>query len=182
MPDIDQSIQDFYRVAQDRDFTRDFQFRVLDVSDRGSPVLTQEDLVYATAASLPARAITNVPIPYMGLSFNLPGAATYPGSEGYALTFRADGQHQLRTVFENWSRDIFDDQTSTGEFRLHSNSTISLAQLNQNLDVARIYKLIGVYPVNVGDMAFDMTGGGNIVNFTATLAYQYWTRSILPIA
>ena len=101
MANIQQGIQDFYRVAQDRDFTRDFQFRVLDVSDRGSPVLTQDDLVYATAANLPGREIANIPTPYMGLQFNLPGTASYPDSGGYSLTFRSDSENQIRTIFQN---------------------------------------------------------------------------------
>ena len=45
MADIKQTIQDFYKVAQTRDFARDFQFRVLDVSNKGTPVFTEDDLV-----------------------------------------------------------------------------------------------------------------------------------------
>ena len=182
MANIKQGIQDFYRVAQERDFTRDFQFRILDIMDRGVSVCTQDDLVYAQTAQLPARAVANQTLPYMGLSFNIPGAATYTGSEGYAIQFRADGEHILRTIFENWQRDIFDDDTSTGTYRLYSNSTITLGLLNQNLDVTRTYELVGCWPVTVGEIGFDTAGTGAPLNFTATLAYQYWRRKVLPTA
>ena len=181
MPNIQQGIQDFYRVAQERDFARDFQFRVLDISDRGAPVLTQDDLVYATAANLPARGIQNVPTPFMGLQFNLPGAVEYPDATGYQITFRADGDNAIRTVFENWSRSIFDDETSTGAYRLYANSTVSLAQLNANLDVVRVYQLVGAWPITVGELVYNTTGNGEVVEFQATLAYQYWRRNILPV-
>ena len=99
MADIKQNIQDFYRVAQERDFLRSFQFRILDVSNQGVPVLTQDDLVYATTASLPARSINTFSQAFMGLNFNVPGTASYPGSDGYALNFRSDSEATLRRLF-----------------------------------------------------------------------------------
>ena len=179
MPDLKQGIQDFFRVAQERDFTRNHHFRVIDITDRGGSVCNQDDLVFCEAATLPARAIANIPVPYMGLNFNLPGAAQYTGSDGYQLTFRADGDHIIRTIFEDWSKNVFDDQTSSGEYRLFRNSQITLGMLNQAGDVTRQYQLVGVWPVTVGELSFDMKGNGDPISFTATLAYQYWTRNFI---
>jgi hypothetical protein len=178
MPDLKQGIQDFFRVAQERDFTRNHHFRVIDITDRGASVVTQDDLVYCEAATLPSRAVSNIPVPYMGLNFNVPGTATYPGSEGYTLTFRADGDHIIRTIFEDWSLNTFDDQSSSGEYRLFRNSQITLGMLNQAGEVTRQYQLVGVWPVTVGELSFDMKGNGDPISFTATLAYQYWTRNL----
>tara|TARA_R110000787_G_scaffold100723_3_gene205811 strand:- start:9751 stop:10287 length:537 start_codon:yes stop_codon:yes gene_type:complete len=171
-----QRILDFYKVAQERDFTRNFQFRVLDMSDKGGSIITQDDLVYAQSAQIPGRTITNIPTPYMGLDFNVPGAAKYPGSDAYAITFYADGEHQIRSVFETWTQRMFDDATSTGEYRLHSNSIITLAQLDQQMEVTRTYQLVGCYPTACGELEFNMTGNGEVVQFTATMAYQFWRR------
>lgn len=175
---LEQRIMNFYQVAQARDFTRSFQFRVHTILDRGAPVVTPDDLVYVTTAALPARAVTNVPVPYMGLSFNLPGAATYPGSEGYAITFRSDQQQVIRRVFENWQRSVFDDQTSTGSYRLFSTSRIVLDLLDQNFNVMRQYVLHGCWPQQVGELTYDTTNTGDVLTFQATLAYQFWTRGI----
>ena len=117
----------------------------------------------------------------MGLQFNLPGAVEYPAATGYQITFRADGDNAIRTVFENWSRSIFDDETSTGAYRLYANSTVSLSQLNANLDVVRVYQLVGAWPITVGELVYNTTGNGEVVEFQATLAYQYWRRNILPV-
>jgi hypothetical protein len=179
MPDVKQGIQDFFRVAQERDFTRNHHFRVIDIQDRGASVVTEDDLVYAETAILPSRSINNIQVPYMGLNFNVPGSATYNGSEGYAITFRADGDHIIRSLFEDWSRNIFDDQTSSGTYRLFRNSQITLGMLNQAGKMTRTYQLVGVWPVEVGQLEFDMKGNGDPVSFTATIAYQYWTRNLL---
>ena len=69
MADIKQTIKDFYKVAQTRDFARDFQFRVLDVSNKGVPVFTEDDLVYATTATLPGKQIATKDVPYNGFNF-----------------------------------------------------------------------------------------------------------------
>jgi len=174
-----QKIKDFYTVAQARDFTRQFQFRVSKMTDRGTDVLTPDDLVYVTTAELPARAITNIGVPYMGLQFNVPGAATYPGSDGYQITFRSDMEQVIRRVFENWQRGVFDDRTSTGNYRINATSRIVLDLLDNSFNTQRQYVLHGVWPQQVGNIAYDLTGTGDVLNFQATMAYQYWTRGII---
>jgi len=49
MPDVRQTISDFYRVAVERDFARDFQFRVLSIDSGGASTVTfdEDDLVYS---------------------------------------------------------------------------------------------------------------------------------------
>lgn len=172
-----QTIQDFYRVASERDFTRDVQFRVLSISPQGTTTKFDEnDLVYARTASLPDRAISNVATKYMGLNFNLPGIATYPGSESYVINFYADAKSDLRKKFEQWSRDIFDDADSTGNYLTPTtNSTIDLVQLDNNFERVNQYQLVGVSIRNIGAIAYTMADGtGNIMNFPVTLAYHYW--------
>ena len=177
MADIKQTIQDFYRVAQDRDFLRSFQFRVLDVSNQGVPVLSQEDLIYVTTATLPSRAIQTFDVPFMGLNFHVPGTASYPGSEGYALNFRSDSEASLRKIFEDWSTSIFNDETSSGDFKIHADSTVTLALLDQDHNTTQLYTLYGVIPTDVGTLDFDITQGAQQVLFSTTIAYQYWTSS-----
>ena len=180
MPDVRQTISDFYRVAVERDFARDFQFRVLSLDSGGASTVTfdEDDLVYCTAANLPGRTITNVPVPYMGLQFNVPGNATYPGSDGYSLTFYCDQNSQIRQKFEDMSRDIFDDATSTGNyFAPRQSAVIDLVQLDTQLDAIAQYQLVGASVRNVGDLTYNISSGsGQFVTFTATMAYHYFRR------
>jgi len=179
MADVKQLITDFYRVASSRDFQRDIQFRVLSISPGGTTVTFDEnDLVYARAASLPERAITNVDAKYMGLNFNLPGVASYPNSNNYSLTFYNDAKNNLRQKFEDWTRDTFNDANSTGNyFTPTQSSTIDLIQLDTQMNKVAQYQLVGVSIRSVGAINYDFANGnGNIVQIPVTLAYHYFTR------
>lgn len=180
MADVKQLINDFYRVAVNRDFARDINFRILSIETGGttSASFDEDDLVYARAAALPARAITPVSVPYMGLKFNIPGVATYPSSEAYTLKFYSDAKSKIRQKFEQWTRDIFDDASSSGNyFTPRATSTIDLVQLdNQNNKIAQ-YQLVGVSCVTCGPLAYSMSDGtGATIDFEATLSYHYWRR------
>jgi len=180
MADVNQLITDFYRVATTREFARDFNFRVLSINTGGASTVTfdENDLVYVKTATLPARSITNVPVPYMGLNFNLPGNATYPNSDGYELTFYADAQSQIRQKFEQWSTDIFNDANSTGNyFSPKQTAIIDLVQLDNELNSVGQYQLVGVSVRNVGPLQYNIaTGTGETIEFTATVSYHYWRK------
>ena len=176
MADIKQTIQDFYKVAQTRDFARDFQFRVLDVSNKGVPVFTEDDLVYATTATLPGKSITPKAVPYNGFEFRIPGTVTYNNSEGFTIGFYCDATTNARVQMENWVTETFNDETSTGDGVLHNNSTITLVQLDTKFEPLRTYKLYGCFPVNSGDVAYSMVGSGEVINMDITLAYQFYRR------
>ena len=180
MPEIKQTITDFYRVAQERDFSRDFHFRVLsiDAGDSAGVSFDEDDLVYVRSASLPGRTIQNKQAQYMGMNFNIPGSVTYPGSEGWALEFYSDQAARLRAIFESWSFDIFDDASSTGNYNTPSqNSVINLLQLDAQLEGVAEYKLYGCYLTDLGEVGYTPSAGsGEPMTFNATMAYQYWRR------
>ena len=175
-----QNIRDFYRVAQQRDFARVFQFRVTQLGPSLS-LINEDDLIYLETASLPGRAITNVPVPYMGLSFNVPGTASYPGSAGYNVTFRCDAAYDIRSKLEQLTFRTFNDDTSTGEFSIPGEESILQLDLftsGSRTDTAptlvRRYKLYGMYVVSLGDVSHTITDTRSVAMVNAVLAYQYW--------
>lgn len=181
MAAVNQLIQDFYRVAQQRDFARDFSFRLLAITpgDASSITFNQDDLVYIKTASLPGRDLQNVEVPYMGLKFNVPGSVVYPDSGGYELTFYADQNSKIRQQFEQWSRDIFDDASSTGNyFTPKQTSTIDMVQLDPQMNAIGQYQLVGVAVNKVGNLEYKPSEGtGTVIDFKATITYHFWTRS-----
>jgi hypothetical protein len=168
-----QTIQDFYRVAQQRDFARDYMLRVVSL---GNDTLNEDDFVYITTATLPGRDITNQTATYMGLDFNIPGTAKYPGSNGWAVTFRNDKAGIIRQKLENWQiGEVFDDETSTGNLNIRgTDSVIQLNLLDDKLSVLNVYRLYGAYIQRLGDVRYDIGGTGTPLSFDATLAYHYW--------
>jgi hypothetical protein len=166
-----QNISDFYRVAQQNDFARQFQFRLVQLANTN---FGEDEFVYVETANLPGRSITNVQVPFMGLQFNVPGTATYPGSDAYNVTFRCDQSYNIRAVLENATFNTFDDGTSTGDYNIARNSSvITLNLLSKNGTTARQYTLYGAYVVSVGESTFNLGDSGTIQTVPATLAYQY---------
>lgn len=175
MPLETTGIQNFYDAAYTLDFSRDFQFRILQMGiDRYTRVL-QNRMVFLTTANLPNRTINNQAVPYMGLSFNVPGSVSYAGSDAWAVTFRMPQDFSIRGILEQWSRDVFDDEISTGDYTIPGrDSVIEMALIDNAGNYIRHYTLFGVYVLALGDMAYDLKGAGAPVELQATLAYQYW--------
>jgi hypothetical protein len=138
--------------------------------------MTEDQLVYAKGGTLPGRTITNVPTPYMGVNINVPGGVTYPGSDGYQLTFYLDGNSELRNYFESASRNLFDDATSTGAYGTPSDTNyIVLAQLDKDLNPISFFKLVGASIRNVNGIEYRITSGtGATVEVTVTIAYHFY--------
>lgn len=167
-----QNIQDFYKVASGYDFARIFQFRLRNVPGLGTD---QDKLILAESLSLPGRAINNIPVPFMGLQFNVPGTASYPGSDSWSITFRCDADYDLRKMIEDETIFTFDDSTSGGDYKVPTESrALQLDLLNSAFVTVRQYSLLGAYIVSMGDVGYDIGDGGNIVKIPVTIAYQYW--------
>jgi hypothetical protein len=179
-----QNIQDFYTQAVAKDFARQFQFRIgtWSVADTPAGSFGLNDLVYLETATLPGRAINNIPVPFMGLNFNVPGTASYPGSDAWAVTFRCDSNYSLRNALETMSEQTFSVDTSQGNYGIKgTTSTLTLNLLGKDMNAKRVYKLVGVYLVSIGDTSYNLGDNGTVQTIPATLAYQYWTSpSVKP--
>ena len=108
----------------------------------------------------------------MGLNFKVPGAATYSGE--YALTFYSDRVDNLRNLLLNWTRDTFDDATSTGNYFIaRETSVVDLVQLDTQLNRVTQFTLVGAFPTSVGDVEYNPAGTGAPVEFQVTMGYHY---------
>lgn len=168
----------FYTQALTKDFSRDFQMRVIDIGPGN--ILGKEDNVYITSTVLPGYAIANQAVPYMGLQFNVPGGGSFPGSDSWQVTFRCDAQLNIREKLIGWQKSVFnafpnDPDNSVGAYGPKGTETVAkVVILNRDGGTARGVQLIGIYPTAVGDITYDATLNGNVVTLQATLAYQYW--------
>jgi len=170
---MSQTIQDFFRVAQQRDFARDYMLRVVSL---GNDTLNEDDFVYITTTQLPSRDITNQTATYMGLDFNFPGTVKYPGSNAWNVTFRNDKGGIIRKKLEDWQiNQVFDDASSTGDLSVRgTESIIQLNLIDDKLNVLNTYKLYGAYIQKLGTVDYNVAGTGAPLSFTAALAYHYW--------
>lgn len=166
------SIQEFYAVAQAQEFARDFQFRV-----RTLGPFVANDLLYIKTATLPGKEITNQEVPFMGLNFNVPGSVKYTGSNAWEVLFRCDEGLNIRNKAENWIKEIFDDATSTGKYGVPTEQA-SMDLLGKDLNPIRRYNFIGIYPVTLGPINYNIEGDGKPLDFPVTFAYQFWRLAV----
>lgn len=169
-----QGIENFYDTAIVRDFARQNLFRILSL---GGNTFTEQELLYVTSTTLPGRSITNVPVPFMGMQFNVPGTVNYPNSQGWQVTFRIPADFSIRRKFEDWSKFIFDDKTSTGEYSIPNKSPqgqVVMVLLDKKGNPLREYTLYGAYCQTIGDLTVNLTNAGEVMEQQTTIAYQFW--------
>jgi len=173
------TIQTFFEQAKSRQFARDFLFRVKQINIAGGVSFNGEtDLVYAKTAALPGRAIENKTVSYVGQTFNVPGKSTYNASESYSIEFYHEANISLRKQFEKASRAVFDNVTSTGDYRMPgTESKITLSVLNSQLEEIDTIELVGASIRDVGEVSYTIAEGtGEILTFTVTFAYHFYNR------
>ena len=171
------TIQNFFAAAAQKQFARDFLFRVQQINLAGGVNLNgEDDLLYARSGSLPGRNIENKEVNYMGLTFNVPGRATYSNSAAYSIEFYADGNNTLRDKLEKASRAVFDDVTSSGEYGMPGEeSVINLVQIDKNLNDVRNIELVEASIREISDIEYSIADGtGDVLNFSTTFAYHFY--------
>jgi hypothetical protein len=171
------TIQNFFTRAAEKQFSRDFLFRVRQIDLVGGVSFNgDEDLVYARTAQLPGRTIENQTVNYYGQEFQLPGRATYQGADGYSIEFYHDEDCELRTKFEAASRAVFNNETSTGQYGMPGDeSVINLVQIDKELNDVRNIELVGASIRDIGDIGYNIADGtGEVVNFDVTFAYHFY--------
>ena len=169
-------IQKFYSVAQNKDFARLFQFKLISFGDIA---FTDNHLIYVESASVPGRSITNIPVTYMGMDFNTPGTVKYPGSTGYQVTFRCDQEYDIRAALEASTFNTFDESTSMGDYGVPGTSRTLVMQLfNKRMEAVRHYTLYGTWIQSIADTAYDVKDTGTVQTVQCTLAYQFWRSGL----
>jgi len=182
------NIETFFSQASQKQFSRDFLFRIKDISFPGLSLKGETDLVYAKAGTLPGRSIENKTVSYAGQVFNIGGRATYEGAEGYSISFYSDQALDLRTKLENASRVAFNNEDTTANLCMpgpESSITLDIlavpctrdinATSGQPLQIVKTIKLIGVGIRNIGSLTYSIAEGtGDIVSFDATFSYHWY--------
>lgn len=170
------TITNFFERAVQKQFARDFLFRVKQITIEGETFAGNEDLIYARTAALPGRNIENKVANYFGQQFNVPGKSSYPNSESYQIEFYHDEAIDLRKKFESASRAVFNNETSTGEYGVPgAESQIILTVLDKQLKETTTIKLIGASIRGINPVEHQIAdGSGEIMKLTVTFSYHFY--------
>lgn len=162
------ALQQFYTAAQDQEFARDFQFKVLTLG----PLSPTEEL-YITTSTLPGLGIYDQQVTFFGHNFHVPGTVNYESNGSWTVTFHCDEAQNIREKLIAWQKEIFNFETSTGKYGVPVEEA-SICMVNKALEPTRTFILKGIYPVKVDDIQYDAQGNGKTQTFSATFAYQWW--------
>ena len=170
------TIDTFMTQALDKQFARDFLFRVTGITIAGTTLVNPGDLIYAKSAALPGRAIENKVVNYSGQAFNVPGKSTYTGSDAYSIEFYHDEAISLREKLEGASRAVFNNETTSGDFRMPGKGdVITLSVLNRQFTETKQIKLIGASIRDIGAITHNIADGtGDVLTFPVTFSYHYY--------
>ena len=174
------SIANAYEVYKEHDFSRNHQFRIISMD--GVPSYVRTELLdkptgmggwlYWNSASVPGRSITDMPIKYQGFEFHAPGVVKYDSP--WKVQFRTPGDFLVRNALEQWSFETKNDETSCGSFQLPCPSTsIDIGLLDSKCRIVRQYRLVGVYPGNIGAIAYSQDSV-EVTTFDVEFFYQWW--------
>lgn len=163
-------ILNFYQTAQEREFSRKFMF---EVSELGP--LDEKDRIYIKTAKLPGRTVSNHNVQHMGVKFNLPGSVVYDGSDAWEVTFLCDEAHNIRRKILAWQDEIFSIQYSGKLYGTPNQMRARIRLLQKDRTQEHdTYILIGIYPTKVGEIEYTVADEGDVQEFSATFAYQFW--------
>jgi hypothetical protein len=181
-------IQNFFNQASQKQFARDFLFRVKQINITGLSLNGETDLLYARSATLPGRNIQNKTVNYSGQQFNIPGKSEYPGSESYSIEFYVDQSLDIRTKLEQASRLLFNNEDTTGNICMPGNESIITLDVLQipcqrgvnvtsggSLEVIKTIELVGASLRDIGEIAYAIADGtGEILTFSSTFSFHFY--------
>lgn len=182
------TIENFMSQAMQKQFARDFLFRVKQISVTGLSLNGETDLIYARSASLPGRDIENKQVNFSGQTFNLPGKSSYPGAESWSIEFYVDQSLDIRTKLERASRTLFNNEDTTGNMCMPGSESIITLDVLQipcqrgtnvtsggSLETIKTIELVGASLRTIGEIAYAIADGtGEVLNFSSSFAYHFY--------
>ena len=126
----------------------------------------------AASTTLPGKTINPVDVPYFGQNFKIPTNADYGGE--WSISCRCDADLKLKKDMEKWMNQYSDLSKNGGGFKNIPDNNVRIDLLDHDLKtITKTYVLVGVWPTNVGELAFDQATA-EIVTIELGMVFQYW--------
>jgi hypothetical protein len=129
------------------------------------------------SASLPSRAITEIPLKFRGRTIYMAGDATEP--EAWTTTFVNDTDFMIKNAIERWSNGINDFALNTGVISPADYQTdLTVDQLDRDDTVLKTYILKNCWPTTSGAaIELSMDTENELENFEVSWRYQHFEAS-----
>ena len=127
------------------------------------------------ATSIPPAIIGQIEVPYFGRMMKVPGDRVF---ENWSVQVYNDENYQVRNAFEAWSGAMNtlagNKAINTGAPSIFKAADATIQHFGKNGDVIKQYRMIGLFPTNVGEMELSWEAQNQIQLFNVTFAYDYW--------
>lgn len=138
---------------------------------------TEEFSLLAKASSLPGSSTGLIEVSYWGRKIKLAGDRSFAD---WTVTVINDENFNLRNAFEKWSNSIASYSTLDGAQRVggatsNPNSYIGQAiiqQFSKEGEVAKEYKLVNVWPADIGQIEVSWEANNQIEEFQVTFHFD----------
>ena len=148
--------------------------------------LSDKPVMYmCKSAALPATNVGTVELPFRGRVVKVPGDRTY---ETWTATFYNDDAFKLRAAYEKWIALTNGVDANVAEVDIADVfQDIEVTQLDKfagganQLEPIRTYRLVGAWPVSVGQIAVAYDNNDSYEEFDVEFAYQFHTSKAVDV-
>jgi hypothetical protein len=130
----------------------------------------------ARTAQLPGSTVGMVGMYYFGREVKFAGNRTFAD---WTITVINDEDFIIRNAMESWIRGI-NDNVSNLRSAVSANqysADADVIQYTKDGKVAKSYKFVGMFPVDIAAVDLDWGTNDSIEEFTVNFQYQYWTST-----
>jgi len=141
------------------------------------PSLLDENIKFlCKGASLPPSTLGVIEVPFQGRKQKIPGDRTF---QDWTITVMNDESMVLRKQLEDWSNFINGHRSNTGpaSFKESLHNGVVKQFGNDGTTIAE-YELIDCFPLEVGQIDLSFESVDTIEEFTVTLSYTVWDRTL----
>lgn len=135
-----------------------------------SPYLSDTSFM-VKASSIPASAVGEIEVPYMGRKVFKPGDRTF---EDWKVTVYNDEGFTLRAQFEIWSNAINGHQTNVKSDMGYRNATARVSQYSASGSIIQQYDITTIWPKTISAIQLGWEDNDKIETYDVTFAIDYW--------
>jgi len=150
--------------------TRQNRFEITASSDTGNMDTIK---YFATALSIPAQIVDEIPVDFQGRRVYIPGDKDNPQ---WTLTILDDTDGKIWETFQKWNAKIANPGENTADYgpaAKRQNWTVD--HLDTNNKKLKTINLAGCWPTQIGAIQLSNSQRNTLVTFDVTIRYDYWT-------
>ena len=135
----------------------------------------REGNVFCQATNLPGRQITTNPRTIGMLTQKMPYGFVF---DDVSLLFLLDGDYTMKTYFEEWQNDIYNENDSYElSYKNEYTREVNIEQLDKESE-SSIYgvKIKGAFPVTINPIELSDGLTGQVTQLSVQLAFTDWEK------